>query len=500
MKTFNTLGAIAALLFLFSCTEKQDSGQTDLTVAILHTNDVHGEIENFPKLASYKQQLEKQYDHVVLVSAGDHFSGNPYVDFYSEKGYPMIDIMNQVGYHVMAVGNHEFDYGQQVLARRMEQANFPFIAANVETTGEDLPVFQPSHTIDLDGTELMFVGFVQLGYGGVPSTHPDKVEGFAFTDALEVYSEYLHLKDSADAFIALSHLGYSTDRELAGRTGAFDVIIGGHSHTTISEPEFVNNTLVAQAGDDLEYVGQVDLTFKEGRLTERTSKLVKLDTLEDEDQAVKAAVEGYYQDNTFTDPIGTAETEIRGKHELGCLFTDAQVATQHLDFCFQNGGGIRIDRIEQGDITPAMIFELDPFGNELVQLDMTGSEVEAFLMGSYNHSKSIDLYPGGCSYTLTLNASGEASGITIEPVNGTPFHADSTYRVGLNSYIVSSYTFDHADPGTSLNVTTAENIIEFIEEEGEVNYDGCKRVFTEAELTSNGSDPEEAIVPANSEL
>jgi 5'-nucleotidase / UDP-sugar diphosphatase len=479
MKHIKTIWLFAAWVFFFSCAENQNTGRTDLTVAILHTNDVHGKITNYPKLAAYKQELQKQYDHVLLVSAGDMFSGNPYVDFHNEKGYPMIDLMNQVGYSVSVVGNHEFDYGQQVLAQRVAQANFPLIAANIETIADGLTVFQPYHTIQLDGIELLFIGFLQLGYAGIPSTHPDKVEGFKFTNALDMYTKFLHLKDSANAFIALSHLGYETDRKLAEKTHAFDVIIGGHTHTTIKKPEYVNKTLIAQAGDDLEYVGQVELTFEQGRLTQRNYKLVNLDSLETEDKEIKAAVEGYYQNSTLNKTIGRAETEIIGKHELGCLFTDAQVATQNLDFCFQNGGGIRMDHIEQGDITPAMVFELDPFGNELVLINMTGSEVEAFLIGSFNVSKRIDLYPGGCLYTLHLNASKEADDVTIEPFSGKNFHADSTYKVGLNSYIVSSYTFDHADPGRSLNVTTAENIIEFIQKEGEVNYDGCIRVFAE---------------------
>jgi 5'-nucleotidase/UDP-sugar diphosphatase len=110
------------ILFLLVLTACQK--ENNFTVAILHTNDVHGKIDNFGKLTYLKDSLLNHYDTVLLVSAGDIFSGNPYVDYHEQRGYPMIELMNQSGYDLAVLGNHEFDYGQDVLAERIEQAAF----------------------------------------------------------------------------------------------------------------------------------------------------------------------------------------------------------------------------------------------------------------------------------------------------------------------------------------------------------------------------------------
>jgi len=176
--------------------------------------------------------------------------------------------------------------------------------------------------------------------------------------------------------------------------------------------------------------------------------------------------------------IGEASSPIRGKEELGSLFTDAQCKMHNLDFAFQNNGGIRIDEIPQGPIRVKTIYQLDPFGNELIKYKMTPEEITSLIRNASDHGHA-DLQISGGQYTLRINQDDEVQEVVLTGSQGNKLNPDSTYAVGLNSYIASSYEFDHTDEGKSLYVTTAQNLIDYIEQEESIDYAGVKRVFVE---------------------
>jgi 5'-nucleotidase/UDP-sugar diphosphatase len=467
----SSLFLILTCLVLFSCNEKPSGNQQ---VVILHTNDMHAHIDNFSKLAAYKSAIEDQYEHVILVSAGDLFSGNPYVDYHEEKGYPMIDLMNEVGYSVSVIGNHEFDYGQEILSERMEQANFPFICANFTVENDILEQPEASFSIAKNGLKLNFVGLVETGNDGLPSTHPLKVQGISFQHGFEVLDE-IELDENANATIALSHMGFRSDLEMTSKTDMFDVIIGGHSHTLLREAIDTNNTIVVQAGDDVDWVGKLVLNFTNGELVSVEDEMVNLKEYTAVDSVIQFKIDAYYSNETLRESVGVALSTMRGKNELGALFTDAQVTMCNLDFCFQNNGGLRIYEIPEGEISIATVYELDPFGNELIQIDMSKAEIEGLIKSSYDRSPGINFQIGGGIYTIFTDENENWQYLELFDDKGVELHQDSTYSVGLNSYIVNSYTFDHADPGKSLNITTAENIISYLQKVGKVDYAGVVR-------------------------
>jgi len=463
---------------LYSCSQDEADQAESTEIVILHTNDMHASLDRFPKLAAYKKALEQQYNHVLLVSAGDIFSGNPVVDFYKEKGYPMVDLMNRVGYRITAIGNHEFDYGQKILGKRMEQADFPFICANMDTQNAALPQPEPYAVLEEGGYKLFFLALIELGNQGVPSTHPDKVDGIAFSDPVESAEKFMKQKDRYDAFIGLTHLGYETDKELAQTYPQFDAILGGHSHTLVDTPQMINEVLLSQAGDDMEFVGKVILTFQGGKLTSRSSDMISLEDYESTDPKLDTLVQHYQNNEALNRVIGSAASPIRGKQELGALFTDAQRKMHQLDFAFQNNGGIRISEIPKGPIHVKTIYKLDPFGNELIKYQMTPREIKSLIRNASDHGH-VDLQISGGQYTLHINQEDEIQEIVLLDSQGNQLDSGANYEVGLNSYIASSYPFDHSDEGKSLYVTTAQNLIDYIEQEGTVDYAGVKRVFVE---------------------
>lgn len=148
------------LLFVFLCCSLSAK---ETQIIIFSTNDMHGSIDNFAKIASYIQKERAKNPNILILSGGDMFSGNPVVDQYPEKGFPMIDLMNRIGYQYEIFGNHEFDYGQEVLNRRMEQANFQFLCANMivdeETAGIKQP--QPYAFLQIGDTKICILGLTK---------------------------------------------------------------------------------------------------------------------------------------------------------------------------------------------------------------------------------------------------------------------------------------------------------------------------------------------------
>ena len=231
--TFMWIAGLIVLLPFQGHSQHKTAGKPT-EVIILHVNDMHAKIDNLPKLAYLADSLRKIHPVVFLVSVGDNFTGNPVVDMISDKGYPMIDLMNRCGFNVSAMGNHEFDLGQENLNKRFEQAKFPFICCNFDATGT--PLKQPKPYLVLEAGKkihIALLGIIELNDKRIPDTHPSKVTGIKFYDGIAKAREYSWLKKKYGILIGLTHLGVETDIKLADSMPEFDEIIGWHSHTLI---------------------------------------------------------------------------------------------------------------------------------------------------------------------------------------------------------------------------------------------------------------------------
>ena len=202
-------------------------------VVIFSINDMHSRIENFSKIKPLIDKEKRMGNKVFFVSAGDIFSGNPVVDNYSEKGFPIIDLLNRTGLDVSVVGNHEFDYGQKILSDRISQANFPFICANFSGGKGELSNVKEYEIIEKDGFSIAYIGAVETGnFGRYPLTHPKKVKGLFFTNPIKVFENYEKINENSeiDLVIALTHLGKSGDEKKLENFNYIDLVIGGHSN------------------------------------------------------------------------------------------------------------------------------------------------------------------------------------------------------------------------------------------------------------------------------
>lgn len=483
MKKITLLLSLLIVLFT-SCNGK---GNKDAEIIILTTNDIHGRIDNFPKLAAYYKKLKAENKHVFLFNAGDIFSGNPLVDQYPEKGYPIIDIMNHVGYQLSNFGNHEFDYGQEMLAARLKQAKFPFILGNAKITDASSPIppFKGDTIFNIDGIKMGVFALVEVGSGGTPSTHPDRVKGIVFTNPIETAAQFKSLRNKSDVLIALTHIGVETDVELANAMPEIDVILGGHSHTRIDTGMMVNGVLITQTESWLRYLGETRIVVKNGKVVSKTNRLIDMNALSDVDPDVKNVVDEYKAKDPGSVILAKATTDIVGKQALGGLMTDAITEGLGLDIALQNAGGVRTGKISAGDITINDIFTLDPFGNEVVKIKMTGKELKDLIESTIRRTKGSthpDLLVSGITYQALIKPTGEVIKIDIKDKNGKPLDMKHTYNVGMNSYIYSKYEFNHADPGASLKITASQVLIDYLKQKKTISgYDNVNRITIEVQ-------------------
>lgn len=443
---------------------------TETTIVIYSTNDMHAQIDNYAKVAAFLEDERTKYPNMLVLSGGDMFSGNPLVDQYPEKGYPIIKLMNQIGYQYAAFGNHEFDYGQTSLQKCRDHATFEMLCANMKVDPQVALIKQPKPyaLFEIDNIQIAILGLVEANRSRTgklhPSAHPDRLKGLQFQPPVKSALKYKHLRDQCDLFIALTHIGYHTDTELANAMPELDLIVGGHSHTRIDSSLYINEVLITQAEAYLNYIGKTTIIFADKQIKEKKFELINVSTLKEQRTDFKKQIQRYYEESPLHQVLTQSTHPFRGKHPLGNLMADAFREIHDFDIAFQNWGGIRIKEQPEGDFTMNDVFRLDPFDNNLVVYEMTTDEICDLLKNSYQpYSKQIDLVPSGLNYKIHTR-NGKVTRITLTDRQGKPLKKGRRYKVGMNNYISSSYRFKHSQPGKELSSTTSEALITYLKQ------------------------------------
>jgi len=472
---FNGLLIFVCIGLILSCTAKIGSIETEAKdtiekqdaetrIIIFHMNDVHARIDNFAKIAWLIKQVRETNPNVFLMNAGDNFSGNPVVDQYIPKGEPILQLLDQLKTDALTLGNHDFDYGQQILKNAIKNARYPVLCANVKVKGGIIP--QPKSFTLLEtenGIKIAVLGLIQIQEESqIPSCHPDKVKGLVFFEGIETAKKFKHLKNESDVFIALTHLGYDQDELLAKAMGELDIIIGGHSHTTIMEPVEINGVLITQAGGYARYLGRIEVIVKKGNIIRKKGELIDLESINNEIPEIKDKIRKYNNNPLLERVISTLPMVLEGKVQLGNLITDAVRKMLHLDIAIHNRGGIRSDWLGR-EVRLKDVFKLLPFGNDIIQFEMTPAEIKSLITFSYEKQKGLDLLISGIEYTVVRTAKYEVKDVELKDAVGKLLDESKTYKVGMNNYIASSYQFSHHDPGKSLQTIVAQALIDYLQ-------------------------------------
>ena len=467
-----TFVACAAILLLSACETKPKEQK----VYIVSTNDMHANIDNFPKLAGLIDSLRTVHPGLLLFSAGDNRSGNPINDRYAEPTKPMYELMNAVGFDLSCFGNHEWDGDVTGLRNVLSWANFPFVSAN--TTFEDslqMPNFHPYVVFERDGLKLGVIGAIQLGPNGLPDSHPQNLGGCHFCPIEEILPQYIEELKDCNAIFLLSHCGYEADRETAEKFPELAAIFGGHTHTRVADKQLVNGVMVTQAEAKVKFVTLSTFTFVDGKLVDKDMQLLSVRDFPKRNEKVTDMVRQFNSDPYFSTVVANNTTPVESYESLGCLMTDAIRSITGVDMAFQNPGGVRYDTLSVRPVTIKDIFALDPFDNEIIRYTLTGEEIIR-LMKTCFVTDGGPIYCSGCSYTYKVDDGGEMTDIKVTLENGKPLNLKAKYSVVMNSYMTSVFDYEHEDDGTSTFRTSNQMMMEYLAQHPELNYGNVSRV------------------------
>lgn len=450
-----TIGLTAAVLARTPATRaRADDAPTTKRVTLLYTTDTHGHYHphkdektgnlsgGFAALDAKVKSIRAQAKNpVFLLDSGDVMTGHPICDLESggALGGALFRMMNAIGYDAWCVGNHDFDHGRENTAKLIELAKFPTVSANLKVEGDPPLKLERWKILEKDGFKLGVFGLMTEGLDKV--TGKDKIKGITVTSAAAAAREAVAaLKGKCDLIVALSHCGSDEDVKLADEVQGIDVILSGHNHRSL-KPKRHGTTIVTEGFIKAEKLGELNLTVKDGKLSEDyTSDSVPLESAEatGDLKTVLDEVQG---------AIGKKLAEVLGKLEVpwkrdynaesneGNFFTDAIREAAQVDVAFLNSGGLR-KNLGTGDITVGDIEEM-LIGGLVVKFEFTGADLLKAL--EQNATASVSkaygvLQVSGVKYTYR-HAGNRSAKILEATCGGQPIDPKKTYTVATTDFI-----------------------------------------------------------------
>lgn len=461
----------------------------DYSLTILHINDWHSRIESNNKyestcaaedetegkcfggaarlvtaIADRRKALEG--GNVLLLNGGDNFQGSLFYTTY--KGTVEAEFLNQMKFDAMTVGNHEFDDGEDALAPFLDVIAFPVLSANV-AAGASSKVgdrIKPSMVIEVGGEKIGIVGAVTNDTPDIASPGPNILIA---DDILSITAEVEKLKaEGINKIIALTHVGYARDKEMIARIPGVDIVVGGHSHSLLSNtddkaegpyPTMIDNpegykVPVTQAASYSKYLGEFTVTFDDdGVVKDAKGDPILLDNTIIPDEGVLARIKelGAPIEELKTRLVsatsaaidGSRDTCRAGECEMGNLVADAmldRVGDQGVTIAIQNGGGLRAS-IDSGEITMGEVLTVLPFQNTLATFQLKGADIIAALEnGTSQIEEGGGRFPqvAGMRYTFDKDADAGSRILSVEVKNGDgfePIDPEAVYSVATNNYM-----------------------------------------------------------------
>lgn len=334
------------------------------SLTLLHSNDLHGEFlaketdgrfsGGMSMLSGYLNRVRREEKNVLYAISGDMLRGSPIDSEY--KGISTIEITNLLAPDVATIGNHEVDYGVAHLLLLEKCARFPIINANMYLTNHNVRLFQPYRILKIDGVKILFIGV--LTQATLAQTRRDELIG-DLIDVKDALTEIGKICDSfrtedIDCTVLLTHIGIEEDKKLAEALDpcwGVDLIIGGHSHTRLTEPVVVNGIPIVQAAAGTGVIGRFDIVVDREKNCIHSYKWNLISINEDtspRDTALERVIDEYREvtdrkygrivtrfTDVYTHPVRNRETQ------LGRLFSDIYRESLGVDIMFLASGGIR---------------------------------------------------------------------------------------------------------------------------------------------------------------
>ncbi|MFS8044561.1 5'-nucleotidase C-terminal domain-containing protein [Rhizobium sp. BR 314] len=461
----------------------------DYQLNILHFNDFHSRVESINKFdatcsaaeeaknecfggaARLKAAIDQRRaalagQNVVVLDAGDNFQGSLFYTTY--KGAAEVEFLNDMKIDAMTVGNHEFDDGEGPLAAFLDKAQFPVVTANliVDDQSKLGNRIKKSIVLTIGGQKIGIVGAVTTETPELSSPGPHvKITD----DAAAISAEVDALKSQGiNKIIAVTHVGYSRDVDKIAKIAGVSIVVGGHSHTLLSNtdpkaagpyPTMVDNPAgykvpVVQAASYGKYLGDLVVTFDDnGAVKDAKGDPILLDSSVQPDPTILARVEEMAKpiQELRKKVIGNAQGPIEGAREvcrvqecsMGNLVADAMLDRtkgQGISIAIQNGGGLRAS-IGAGDVSMGDVLTVLPFQNTVATFQLTGADVKAALENGLSQiDDGAGRFPqvAGLKYSFDKSKPPGGRLVSVEVQEGTefkPIDPEKTYGVVSNNYM-----------------------------------------------------------------
>ncbi|MFS0559921.1 5'-nucleotidase C-terminal domain-containing protein [Terribacillus sp. 179-K 1B1 HS] len=481
---------ILSSIVLPTSTYADDGNGENFSLTIMHMNDTHAHVEPLPNMITAIKEVRAENPDALLFNAGDVFSGTLY--FNQFKGQADLALMNMMDIDAMTFGNHEFDLGSsenghKSLSEFIAGADFPFVSANVDFSGDAYVGNKVTNTFTEDAQDsTVYDGMVKeingekIGIFGLTTEETletsspvnAKISNYA-AEAERAVSAFEEM--GVDKIVALTHIGYDSnpavgnDLMLAEQVDGIDVIVGGHSHTKLEQPTVVNTdengtakdpTVIVQAYQYAENLGKLDVEFNgqgqvvgyEGRLIDVTGKQADPDAVnalaayKNEVDQVSNEEIGAIAQKPLTNPrLSDSDISVRADEtELGNLITDAMLAKAQekmpeVSIAMQNGGGIRA-AIDQGPITVGEVIAVLPFGNDPAVVQLSGDEIKQILEYSVHLAPAESggfLQVSGMKFTYDSTKEAGSRVVSMQVKDGDGYadiQPDQMYAVTTNNF------------------------------------------------------------------
>jgi len=452
-----TYPARAAALFLFLFTgvaaaqprDEPSSPRLRAPLTLLQINDVYSTVPvdglgGLARVATLKQRMAAEGRTPFLVMAGDFLS--PSVSSATFRGAQMIAALNAAGLDMATLGNHEFDFGDDVLLERMREAKWQWVVANVvdTNTGQLIGGAAPYVIRTFNGLKVAFLGLC-LNTGEITG---DKLKHTKLLDPFETAAQYLPQikRENPALIVAVTHLTFADDRRLVERFPEIDLTIGGHEHYLITAIE--NRSFISKAGAEARYVARIDVSQRPNGAIERFFELLPM-SKDIADEPRTAEVVASYESRlgaaldtrvgSTRVPLDADSIRLRASEtNIGNFVADAIRQAAGTDIAILNSGSIRGDRIyPAGPLTHRTLLEMHPFGNVICKLAMPGRVVlDALNSGVARMPDTAGQFPQVSGLRMTVDTRAPAGNrVKDVTVNGQPLDPDKTYTVATPDFV-----------------------------------------------------------------
>ncbi len=453
------MGKIVRIVLLFTVLVTVGCTTQPHSVIILSTNDIHAKIQRFPQLAAAVEMCRDTAE-VILVDAGDRWTGNAFVDLAEHPRRPIIDLMNDLGYDVATLGNHEFDGGQAFLGDMLARhTKFQVVCANIISDTATLAQPLPYTVVTRGGVKFGFVGVVtNYDKNNHPAGHDSSFVGLRFPDPQTTAAEYAPMVKDCDVKVLISHMGDDRDIEFAAKNSGYDLIIGGHSHKQIDS--MVVNTLVTQTGKNLNNIGVTQVLMRGRKVESITFRNIPLSGYTP-DAAYQAKVDAYYANPELPKAIGEF-ADVARKPGLANMMTRSIKERMGADVGMYHIGGVRLDSIPRGGVSTAAIFDLEPFGSMVCTMKMTRQGLRRMIMTKFNdtvnmdESHRVDIF-ATTPYTIVVDSKFTATDVLFPELSD-----DAVYTIAVSDYIFKNYADMDYVEGTVTEIPVTDVVMEYI--------------------------------------